>query len=146
VIFCSCLSLSLKTLMSRCCFACDMPPACSHHIWLQHQACNARKTKAVYDSKLSHMPCSGQACFAGTAASSKLSRCQDCLLSVPQANTQSSHHRQPIAYQSLCVDHACTTSKALAFSTAYLVLTKPDAEFCYSTLPHPSSISGSVTR
>ncbi len=107
------------------CFpACDMPPACSHHIWLQHQACNAYKTKAVYDSKLSRVPCSGQACFAGTAASSKLSRCQDCLLSVPQANTQSSHHRQPIAYQSLCVDHACTTSKAFAFSNAYHVLTQ----------------------
>ena len=144
MIFCSCLSLSLKTL--RCFSACGMPPVTSHHIWLQHQACNAHKTKAVYDNKLSHMPCSGQACFAGSAASSKLSRCQDCLLSVPQANTQSSHRREPIAYQSLCVDHACTTSKAPTFSTAYHVLTKPDTEFCFSTWPHPTSISGSVTR
>ena len=104
--------------MSRCCSACDMPPAFFHQSWLQHQACNAHKTKAVYDSKLSHMPCSGQACFAGTASSSKLPRCQDCLLSVPQANTQSSHYHQPVAHQSLCINHACTTSKALAFSTA----------------------------
>jgi len=115
-----------------------MPPAWSHHIWLQRQACNAHEIKAVYDSKLSDMPCSGQACLAGTAASSKLSRCQNCLLSVPQANTQISHHRQPIAYQSLCVNHAGTTSKALAFSTADLVLTMPDTEFCHSTLPHPT--------
>ena len=146
MIFCSCLSLSLKTPISQCCSARDMPPACSHHIWLQHQACNAHKTKAVYDSKLTHIPCSGQACFAGTAASSKLSRCQDCLLSVPQASTQSSHHRQPIAYQSLCVNHACPTSKSLAFSTACLVFTKPDAEFCYLISPHSTSILGSMTR
>jgi len=31
--------------------------------------------------------CSGQACFAGRAASSKLTTRQDCLFFVPQANT-----------------------------------------------------------